>query len=189
MTRVVLTGDADDRVVLKTARLSLRHYHRSDIETLVALLNNWDVARRLASLPHPYCQSDAEGFLERLEEGDPKVGLALAIAWNGSLIGGIALSPRSGGVPVLGYWLGEPYWGSGFMSEAVGALVSGVAAHGSPKAIDSGAFADNAASLRILEKTGFKVTGQSLKQCVARRGAFPHIDMRFSLEKDHAAAP
>lgn len=188
MTRVALTGDQDNAVVLRTARLALRHYNRADIDTLVTLLNNWDVARRLASLPHPYRQRDAEGFLERLEGGDPKVGLALAIERNGALIGGIALSPRPSGVPVLGYWLGEPYWGSGFMSEAVGALVTGVTAHGSPKAIDSGAFADNAASLRILEKTGFKVTGQSMKQCVARRGTFPHIDMRFSLETDHTAA-
>ena len=58
--------------------------------------------------------------------------------------------------PELGYWLGEPHWGQGYIQEALRAVLD--AAHQTREfpLIRAKTLADNAASLHILEKAGFK---------------------------------
>ncbi len=80
----------------------------------------------------------------------------------------------------LGYWLGKPFWGKGYMSEAAGALVDAYFDHTRTKQIVSGAFADNPVSAKVLRKLGFAETGRSRQHCEARGGEVDHIDMMLT---------
>jgi RimJ/RimL family protein N-acetyltransferase len=62
----------------------------------------------------------------------------------------------------VGYWLGQPYWGHGYMSEAARGFIAYVLATIPDDAIYSGAFRDNAASLRVQEKLGFERCGEAV---------------------------
>jgi RimJ/RimL family protein N-acetyltransferase len=61
--------------------------------------------------------------------------------------------------PEIGYWLGRPYWGRGFATEAVLGLLAWIKGARLAKAVISGHFDDNNASGRVLQKAGFLYTG------------------------------
>lgn len=120
-----------DCPVIETGRLLLRPPHADDIEDMARLANNYAVARMLASMPHPYFSADAREFLERLSAGVAKVDkadcvYAITRADNGAFMGvcGLHEDVARFELPFIGYWLGEPYWGSGYATEAARAMVS-----------------------------------------------------------------
>ena len=99
---------------------------------------------------------------------DGNAEIAFAITLQDRLIGSIGLRrwPASklqieAGLNI-GYWLGTPYWRHGYMTEALRALVNHVFALTPADAIFCGAFADNRASLRVQEKAGFFIAGETM---------------------------
>jgi RimJ/RimL family protein N-acetyltransferase len=143
---------------IATRRLVLRAPIRGDVPDLVRLADNKAIADKLATMPHPYTRADAVGFVEILcQRPDERI---YAVTLGDRLIGSIGLSFAEGKPPDLGYWLGESHWGKGYMTEAVRGLIE--AAHRTPgfELITAKALADNAASLHVLEKAGFKRTGK-----------------------------
>ena len=78
--------------------------------------------------------------------------------------------------PNFGYWIGQPYWGRGYMTEAVRALARAVFGRWPHDAIFSGALTDNVASLRVQEKAGFVRDSDTMLHSRPRGGAFPHIN-------------
>ena len=130
-----------------TDRLVLRRYKTSDAEAITMLIGEWDVARWLPRVPHPYPLGDAEAFIARhLDDPD-----AFAITHDGTFIGGCALHDE------LGYWLGIPFWGQGFATEAATALVHKHMTGGHDILL-SGHQVGNAASRKVLDKLGFVPT-------------------------------
>jgi RimJ/RimL family protein N-acetyltransferase len=87
------------------------------------------------------------------------------------LVGSVGLS-RDGDKVELGYWIGRPYWGQGYATEAARALLSLAKVLGHRRLV-AGHFVDNPASGRVLRKLGFCPTG------VVRK--------RFSLGRGHEA--
>jgi RimJ/RimL family protein N-acetyltransferase len=123
--------------------------------------------RWLSSPPWPYALDDARAFVHSRAKGEGGA-IGGAITLDGDLIGiaDVIVKPastiqRERGYS-LGYWLGEPYWGNGFMTEAVRALLTHVFATIPDDTIFSGAFAGNAASLRIQEKLGFALDAEGM---------------------------
>jgi hypothetical protein len=47
-------------VVIETKRLQIRSLRDDDLADLVALINNWEVARWVSSVPHPYSEATGE---------------------------------------------------------------------------------------------------------------------------------
>ena len=167
--------------VIHTQRLVLRPLEASDADRLHALFNNWVVIRRLSSPPWPYTLEDARGFVSRQAKNahDP-TNACVAITRDDVLIGGIDIrvsssEPRRPG-PILGYWLGEDYWGEGYMTEAAQGFLAHVFAAGIGDVVCSGAYANNAASLRVQEKLGFTHEAERMMFAKPRGGEFPHID-------------
>ena len=83
-----------------SARVCLRPFRYSNVSDLVSGLNDWQVARWLASVPHPYRVDHAKAYLERPEHwsgesalDDKAATLALAITLNGCVTGGMGLVP------------------------------------------------------------------------------------------------
>jgi RimJ/RimL family protein N-acetyltransferase len=157
----------DMSIDVRTARLHLRPPRESDAAPLYALFNNWEVMRWLSSPPWPYALSDAHFFINARKAPNPGF-ITAAVVLDGLLIGIIdaILKPKSAiqrepGY-AIGYWIGQPYWGGGYMSEAARGLIAHVFATIPDDTIFSGAFADNIASLRIQEKLGFMRDGEAM---------------------------
>ena len=147
--------------VIGTRRLVLRPLRDGDAAAIFASFNDWDVVRFLSAPPWPYTLADAESFVRLVTDPASDAEIAFAITLNSKLIGSIGVRERpasnlqSGAGPNIGYWLGKRHWGHGYMTEAVRALIAHVFALSRAEAIYSGAFADNLASLRVQEKSGF----------------------------------
>jgi RimJ/RimL family protein N-acetyltransferase len=114
---------------IETARLRLRSFSDEDLADLVTLANNWQVARWLSTMPHPYTEADGREWIARVQQdhatGRPR-RFAIALKETGRLIGGVGLDGSTGDdseEPALGYWLGEPYWGNGYAREAVAVVI------------------------------------------------------------------
>jgi RimJ/RimL family protein N-acetyltransferase len=169
----------DDAVpVLATARLVLRAPRRSDGKAIAALANDRRIAANTARIPHPYAIEDAEQFIASVNKREGEA--CFAIALDGAAIGVCSVDLREDGAEI-GYWLGVPYWGHGFATEAARALIDHAFGDLEHEALISGARVSNPASRRVLEKCGFQWTGVRLSRIRAINSAAP-ID-RFRLDR------
>jgi RimJ/RimL family protein N-acetyltransferase len=137
-------------------------------------------------VPHPYTVADAERFIaEAALRARRRQGLDVAVVLEGELVGFVgAMLDRQ---PRIGWWLGRPYWGQGLMTEAVRAVLAHLFGQGVP-AIEAGAFAGNAPSLRIQEKLGFEVVGEDTRSCLALGQDLPHVATRLTRDRFLALA-
>ena len=169
----------DDVVpVLATARLVLRAPRRSDGNAIATLVNDRRIAANTARIPHPYAIEDAEQFIAAVNKREGEA--CFAITLDGAPIGVCGVDPREDG-PEIGYWLGVAYWGRGFATEAVRALIDHAFGDLEHETLISGARVNNPASRRVLEKCGFQWTGVRLSRIRAINSAAP-ID-RFRLDR------
>ena len=111
---------------IRTGRLILKSPIDVDAKTLVALANNKAVAENLATMPYPYCEQDALDYFAGTADnriGGMRFSVHLDIPGQ-KFIGVIGYGPmQEGADPEIGYWIGEPYWGFGYASEAAKAVV------------------------------------------------------------------
>ncbi len=142
---------------LGKGEVALRPYRDGDVEALVEAADNPKVSQYFTAghFPRPYRQADAEAWLKRAAAESPT--LNFAIEWRGKFVGTIGLArcgPDEPDAAVLGYWLGEPYWGRGLASRAV-ALLLPYAFERVCRRLLATVHPDNFPSRRILEKAGF----------------------------------
>lgn len=150
---------------LKTERLRLRPFVEEDAHRIALLMNNWNVVHWMAVVPWPYTLNDANEFLERQAARD-EAGFSLAIDNGDGIIGNIAVhtpkpefSAAEEGTLEIGYWLGEPYWGQGYATEAVEAALTHAFDGLGAKRLVAGVATENPASAKVLEKLGFGTIG------------------------------
>lgn len=141
----------------------LRAWTLADAPALAKLINNKKVQDNLRDgLPFPYGEEDAKAFLSAMLASDPDQNLAFAIEADGKLIGSISAT-RCANIHFrtaeLGYYLGEPYWGKGFATEAVRQICDYIYRNTDIIRIFAEPFAYNTASCRVLEKAGFQLEG------------------------------
>jgi RimJ/RimL family protein N-acetyltransferase len=174
------TAALAERPVLQTARLTLRRPDEQDIPAIVAIAGDWEVARRLSRMPHPYSDANARFFLDEIVPAE--LVWAIVERTSGEMVGVIGLAPRGDapGSVELGYYVGRAHWGRGIATEAGGAVVAYGAGLVGPEHLRSGYFADNPASGRVLAKLGFVATGTAERPCLAAGGPRPSIEMRFA---------
>jgi ribosomal-protein-alanine N-acetyltransferase len=149
----------------------IRSWRPQDKESLVKYANNRKVWINLCdTFPHPYTEKDAKAWLNFTRRQEPEVNFA--VASDQQAIGGIGLHlqgdvhRRSAGI---GYWLGEPFWGQGIATKAVGAFTEYAFANFDLVRIFGEVFEWNPASARVLEKAGYTYEGR-LRQSVTKDG-------------------
>jgi RimJ/RimL family protein N-acetyltransferase len=165
--------------VLETERLVLRAPRLGDAKAIAALANDRRIAENTARFPHPYGLDDAERFIASVNRGGGEI--AFLIARDGAVMGACGINPQEGQPPDLGIWLGVPFWGNGYATEALRALIDHAFADLAHEALQAGARVTNPASRRVLEKCGFQWTGVGLYRIRALGSSAP-ID-RFRLER------
>jgi RimJ/RimL family protein N-acetyltransferase len=168
----------DEQNIIRTARLGLRSLREGDDARIFELIAHWDILRYLSAPPWPYEREHARMFVSARMQLDPDA-ITCAITHEDALVGIIdaAIKPASAAQPrrgyAIGYWLGQPYWGQTFMSEAARAFIAHVFEVTGNETLYSGAVSENAASLRVQEKLGFVRDGEAMLYIPARRKELP----------------
>lgn len=156
--------------VIKTRRLVLRALRESDVPHLARLAGDWEVARMAARIPFPYSEALAREWMNTLAPGE----FVRAVTHKGTLIGAVGYVPDDdGSAAEIGYWIGRPWWGRGFASEAAEALVRYCFAEAGFRRLTCCHFMDNHASARVINKLGFRPSGISTAWSDARQSEFP----------------
>jgi RimJ/RimL family protein N-acetyltransferase len=167
--------------VLKTARLTLRAFRLEDANTVCHLAGEWEVARMMAPVPHPYPLSFAETWIASHRKCAAQgTDLTFAI-WQGNrLIGSINIENRGDDTTGIGYWIGKEYWRNGYASEAVAAILSYAFDELGINLLLTDLFADNVASARVLERAGFTFLREKSGWSEARQETCPKCEYRLT---------
>ena len=145
-------------IEIKTERLILKKIEKKNLKVLLNLLNNWNVVQWLVNVPYPYTFNDAEKWLDK----SSKEELALNIFLKNNLIGGITIDKRAdNNTHVLGYWIGEEYWGKGYAIEACNSLISYFFSNHSENKLYASHMLKNEKSKKILLNLGFEKVSES----------------------------
>lgn len=135
--------------------ITLRPFKSSDNSALVKILNNAEVTRYITSaITSPYSQHDADDWLSFSANNK----LVNAIIYQDQLIGCISAQPRQfeySHSAELGYWLAQPYWGQGIMTNAVKEFIKQLQTDTQLSRFTVSVVTENIASIRVLEKNGF----------------------------------
>ncbi len=156
----------------RTERLLLRPGWPEDARALASLLKDPAVTLKLFDLSSEMTEDDARALLSA--ERDPLAPQMLMFARTGGaprLVGGCALTPGDGpeGACELSFWIGRPFWGLGFATEAVIAAVRAARAAGWNRVVACPGV-DNNAAAHVLSKAGFRPTGRTGKRFSRARG-------------------
>jgi len=156
---------------LKLTRSVLREWKPGDEQSLVRNANSRRIWRNLRdAFPHPYTLADAEHWINIANPTTPIRNFAIVV--DGTAVGGIGLVltddvfRRSA---EIGYWLGEPFWGRGIVTEAVRAVTDYAFATFDLCRVYAGVFEWNPASMRVLEKAGYEFECR-MKKSVTKDG-------------------
>ncbi|KQL54896.1 acetyltransferase [Heyndrickxia shackletonii] len=166
--------------MIKTERLILRDLSYGDAENIEELAGDYDVAKTTLTIPHPYPKGVAQEFIAsmKIAESEGKVVIfSIERKEDSSFIGIININiQKNYHRGELAYWIGKPYWGKGYGTEATKAIIE----YGFEKLdlnkIFATSFTNNPGSWRIMEKCGLKHEG-ILRQHVKRLGEY--IDLTY----------
>jgi ribosomal-protein-alanine N-acetyltransferase len=152
----------------KIGKCIIRNWQIQDAPSIAKYANNRKIWLNLRdAFPYPYCLRDAEVFVSRVIEADPVT--IFAIADKSEAIGSIGLMLGKDVhrfTAEMGYWLAEPYWGKGIMTDAVQFLTTWAFRELKLHRLSAEPYATNTASHRVLEKAGF------IRESVLRSSVF-----------------
>ncbi len=145
--------------MLKNIRLI--KFKSSDLERLIYLFSNETILRDLNLKKNASDRTVRSKWLSRKikaysQEKPQEFNLGIEIS--GELIGSVGLHKINyrTKTAVVGYWIGESYWGRGYTSRALKDFLKIVSQKWGLKKIEAVTLADNIPSQRVLEKVGFK---------------------------------
>ena len=153
------------------SRCRLRPYRDGDQSSIARYADNRRIWINLRdSFPHPYTRADADAWIRRVAGQEPPT--QCAIEMGSEAVGGIGITLQSDvhrRSAEIGYWLGEPFWGRGIMSEAVRAFTAYAFATFDVCRLYATVFEWNGPSARILAKVGYVLEGR-LRKSVTKDG-------------------
>jgi [ribosomal protein S5]-alanine N-acetyltransferase len=168
---------------IETPRLKLRPYTEEDIAELLPLIGAREVAVTTLRIPHPYREKDAREFIAATRQG-PEIRRALILRETGRLIGGAGLNVEESHCRAeLGYWIGLPYWGQGYATEAASALVCYGFEELRLHRIFASHFRGNEASARVLKRLGMHFEG-SQREHICKWEQFIDLELYGMLRQD-----
>jgi len=163
---------------METARLKLCPFELGDATRVRELAGDYEIARTTLHVPHPYPDDAAEAWIQSLhaaaDEGRA-YGFAVTRKTDGELLGVVSLGlVKEHQRAELSYWMGRPYWGHGYTSEAARRLLDFGFNDLHLNRIFAFAFTDNPASTRVMEKIGMQYEG-TLRQHVCKWGEYKDL--------------
>ena len=159
-------------MTLTTRRLVLDQPTLDDVDRVTTYCQD-PVFERFMVTPWPYERSDAETFIGSLvpDWWSVESEFTWALRLDGQLIGVIGYRPSGHDI---GFWLGAPHRGNGYMPEAVGTVLDWVFARGDDMVLWE-CIPGNAASAAVARKAGFTFTGEGTSTFTDRDGGHPTV--------------
>ncbi len=112
---------------IETNRLILQQITSNDIPKIIEYAGNKKVADMTLNIPHPYKEQDAVFWINSANEGlknRTQYTFGIRIKTSNQFIGGIGLKVNNRfNRSELGYWVAEPFWNTGYTTEAVKAIL------------------------------------------------------------------
>lgn len=176
---------------LTTSLLVLRALRHEDAPAIRMLAGEREIAATTLTIPHPYPEGAAEEFIRRVSESDREgksVGFAVTLRESGALCGTIGLLlDRDHRHAEVGYWIGVPYWGRGYATEAAAEVLrhgfEDLALH----RIYAHHFRGNPASGRVLQKLGMRHEG-TLREHILKWGEYIDVEQYGILRAEWRAS-
>ena len=178
---------------LETVRLCLRPFAASDAPTVAELAGDARVAAPTLNIPHPYPPELANDWIAGLAEAAATgqiytFAIAERAGASTAIVGAITIRPdvrHNRGE--IGYWLGVPYWGRGYTTEAARRVTAFGFAELGLHRIQGLCLPHNLASARVLEHVGMRREGQ-LRGYIRKDGVYEDLLM-YAILRDEWKGP
>lgn len=172
--------------MLTTERLLLRKYTLADAAEMRRLINTREVALNTLRIPFPYPEGEAERWIashqDRKEENDHV--FAITLRDSEQIVGTVGLHVKPDhDMAEIGYWIGVPFWGRGYATEAAAAVVHYGFETLSLNRIYAEHFSRNPASGRVLQKIGMQHEGRR-RQAVKKWGEYIDVECYAILREE-----
>lgn len=164
----------------ETERLVLRPFDRNDSDRIEELAGDYEIAKTTLAIPHPYPPGSAKDFIKAVQESDAKGdSLTVAICLKGSpeLIGtmGLVIKDKHKRAELV-YWVGKPYWGQGYATEAAQQILKVAFEELGLNRVYAAAMTHNPGSWKVMQKIGMQLEG-TFREHVIKAGE--PIDLTF----------
>lgn len=150
---------------MQSPRLTYRELQPDDARRIAQLAGDWDVARMTTRVPYPYLPQDARSWMDNIPEHE----VVWCILLDDEFIGAVGYTELDTKSAEIGYWIGRPWWGHGFATEAATTVVRHCHETVGYEVLTCCHFQDNPASARIISKLGFQPNGQCSAWSEARQ--------------------
>lgn len=175
---------------LKTKRLILRKPKLNDWKDLVEGIGEYDVAKMLVKVPHPYSRKDAEVYIRKVikrwkKKDNNDYSFFIELKSEKKVIGAITIriiDPISK-VGETGSWINKKYWRNGYMTETKIAVNDFAFNKLKLKRLESPVFKDNKASNATQLKMGYKLEGMRRKSKISLASGKTHDENIYGLLK------
>lgn len=166
--------------VLETARLLLRPFRGEDAPEVQRLAGAFHIACTTLRIPHPYPDGAAEAWIashpEQFERGE-ECAFAVTDRSDGRLLGCVGLELCLPHLRAeLGYWITKAFWGRGYCTEAVAAVLGYGFEAWNLNRIQAQHFSRNPASGRVMQKLGMSHEGR-LRQHLRKWDVFEDVEI------------
>ncbi len=165
-----------DTMPITTQRLVLRPMTAEDAPAFHALVTRPEVSRMLFLFPTNWPLSEAVPFLEAWR-WQGRLLFRVAITLKGEWVGWIGADDAA--EPEVFYAIRPEFTAQGIAQEALRGFTQFLFARFAPPALQAGAFTDNPASIKVLQRCGFVRTGEAMGASAGRTGRAP--EGRFRL--------
>ena len=171
--------------VLESERLRLRKPGLRDVDRILEYADNPKISEMTLSFPYPYHEEDAVSWLHTaykgFQEGETYI-FAICPKESDEFMGGISLNiKKEYNRAELGFWLAEPYWGRGYMTEALRQVLRFGFHNLELHKIYAVHFTNNPASGRVMAKNGM-VREAQLKEHIRKDGRYRDL-VQYRLTK------
>jgi RimJ/RimL family protein N-acetyltransferase len=171
--------DLRELPTLQTRRLILRAFDLHDAPDVQRLAGERAIAATTSTIPHPYPDGVAEAWIaaqpELLARAESLV-YAVTLLEDGRLIGAVGLGLQTEHKHAeLGYWIGRPYWGKGYCTEAAAEVLHFAFETLRVHRVYAVHFASNPASGRVMQKLGMRYEGRR-RQHILKWGRFEDLE-------------
>lgn len=157
---------------LTTNRLILRAPTLQDADTLAEIANNRRIAEQTRRMPYPYSKRDGIEWIEKAAASGDSAFL-VTLKPDGTIIGATGSALMEEGDTEVGYWIGETWWGNGYATEAVQAVVDHAFSTRPLERLYGRCRVANTASRRVLVKCGFQLIGSGMCDSRVLAGLVP----------------
>ena len=176
--------------VLQTPRLVLRELDLMDAPEVQRLAGDYAVAATTLNIPHPYLDGVAENWIlgvqSRYESGE-QVAFAITRLEDKIFMGSIGLViNQEFNHAEMGYWIGKPYWGQGYTTEAGQAVLGYGFKQLELHRILARHMRRNPASGKVMQKIGMVYEG-CMRQHIKKWDKYEDVMIYASLKSEYDA--